>query len=52
LGADVIFFGIEIKGELGVFKGGKIKPFKVVATIVETLNMEPHDNDKKKCFEI
>jgi hypothetical protein len=32
---------------LGVFKGGK-KLFKVVATILEALNMEPHNNDKKK----
>jgi hypothetical protein len=34
--ADVIFLGIKIKVELAVFKGGKIKPFKAVATTVET----------------
>jgi hypothetical protein len=33
--------------ELGVFKGDN-RPFKVVATILETLDMEPHGNDKKK----
>jgi hypothetical protein len=31
---------------LGVFKGGGKKPFKVVATILKTLNMEPYGNDK------
>ncbi len=32
---------------LGVFKGDNMT-FEVVPTILETLDMEPHGNDKKK----
>jgi hypothetical protein len=38
--------GFKIKGNFGVFKDGK-RPFKVVATILKTLDMEPHGNDPK-----
>jgi hypothetical protein len=32
---------------LGIFKVGK-RPFKVIDIILQTLNMKPHGNDKKK----
>ncbi len=41
-----VLLGFKIKGNFGVFKDGK-RPFKVVATILKTLDMEPHGNDPK-----
>jgi hypothetical protein len=43
--------GIWNRVELGVFKGENM-PFKVVDTILETLDMEPHGNDKKKGYDL
>jgi hypothetical protein len=43
-GLKINFFGDLNKAKLRVFKGDKSK-FKVVATILKTLDTGPHDND-------
>jgi hypothetical protein len=43
------FFRFLNRVKLRVFKGDN-RPFKVVLTILETLDMEPHGNDQKKQF--
>jgi hypothetical protein len=46
-GLNFLKIGIWNRVELGVPKGDNM-PFKVVATILETQDMEPHGNDEKK----
>ncbi len=46
VGLEIGFFEIWYRAELKVFTGDK-RAFKVIATILKTLNMKPHDNAKK-----